>query len=121
MPDLITYLKQTISESNVQLRKQIEKNREALLKLQQFGLDKARYTIILKSNWANEGGKSTVTKYTGSLECAIRKAEEEFKHINRRSDVQADWLVKVQLGKTKYPVPEEYWKQYREKNLTFVL
>ncbi len=112
---LKSYLQKQISNSLAQLREQTAQIEEALQLLGRVNLRNTNYIVSLRSSWANEGERPTITEHQGSLEEAIKKAEQEFKAVNNRSDVQAHWSVQMQLGPIKCPVPEEYWKQYREK------
>lgn len=81
--------------------------------LKRVNTSNANYVVALNSLWAREGEKSTKTEHEGSLQEAIEKAEAEFKTTNKRSDVQADYDVRIVLGELKYQVPKEYWVGFK--------
>lgn len=98
------------------LNKQILEFRESLEVLEKTDDRNANYIIFLKSAWASEGEKSTKTTHLGTLKDAIEKAEKKFKVVNMREDVQADYIVSIRLGKSRYSVPEKYWERFKEKD-----
>ena len=113
--DLKDYLEEELKGSITNLKAVISQNRKSLRLLETADLDNSKYTVYLNSCWADHGEKSTTTNYEGSLEDAIKNAERRFMQVNNRSDVQANYFVKISLGKGKYEVPEKYWKKYQKK------
>ncbi len=76
------------------------------------------YIVALESLWAREGEQSHTFRLTGDLSEVIKKAESEYKKLNRRSDVQARYRVSIILKQNpeqSVPVPEAFWDMYRER------
>ncbi len=113
---LKTYLEKLVNDSLKKNRELVVQQEEILKILQKINTGKANYVICLDSLWENEGEESTITNYNGSLEKAIRKAEEEFKNKNKRIDTQARYAVYIKLGNLQYSVPEKFWEEYKEKH-----
>lgn len=114
---LKSYLKKTMDEKLVKLESEAVMTKKALKDLQKTNLRKAYYIVRLNSLWANEGEKSIITTtYGGSLEKTIKDAEQEFKKINNRSDVQAVCSVQIRIGSSVYVVPQKFWDSYKEKH-----
>jgi len=109
------YLKKTLDEKIEEYKSGTDLTEESLRILEQTKTNTANYVVYLRSLWENEGERSTTTVYHGTLRKAIEVAEAEFKKRNNRSDVQASWLVDICLGTSRYSIPEQYWKKYREK------
>lgn len=67
------------------------------------------YRVVLKSGWEREGESSTDAVYmVASIEEAVRRAVEEFKELNGRSDVQADVSVfAIGEGGASVSIPRE--------------
>lgn len=77
-------------------------------------LNTACYIVSIYSSSKEE--TSTVTKWKGSLDEAVRKAEQEFKKANNNKiNVKSGYLVQIKIGKITLVIPDEYWKQYREQ------
>lgn len=110
---LKSYLKKRICAETNTLRKLINQHQTDLELLDKINPRDFIYRIYLHSCWANEGEKSTTSQYKGTLNEAIKRAEEEFKLVNHRSDVQANYAVSVVLGKEEYALPESFWRKYR--------
>ena len=72
-----------------------------------------RYQVNLGSLWADSGEQSVSIARKGSVASVVRRAANEFKRINRRSDVQATWDVYALIGEREdplmVPVPEALW------------
>jgi hypothetical protein len=113
--DLKKYLSKEIQQKITHLNELVAQNKKSLKVIDKFNPDNAHYEVSLKSLWEKEGEKSTLTRYTGSLENAIKRAENEFKDVNKRTDIQADWLVQVKFERTRYVIPWEYWANYITK------
>jgi hypothetical protein len=114
--DLGSLLKETIAASISAHKKDVKSGKASLEMLEEgVDFDNARYVVNLISLWRDEGERSTVTKHKGTLKGAIEKAEEKFKKVNGRSDVQADVHVHVFVGERAYGVPKNYWKKFRER------
>jgi hypothetical protein len=110
------YLKKELETKVVELKSELSKTKKILGVFNKIDINKADYHIHLFSLWAADGEKSPKFKYTGRLEDAIKEAEENFKKINNRGDVQAQYLVSIKLRGMEYAVPEEFWKKYAEKH-----
>ena len=106
------YLQKSLSDSLKLLETCVAQTKEAQKVLEQLNMQNATYVVHLHSYWVHEGEIPTVTEHTGSLEHAVQKAEQEFKSVNKRSKVQASYMVEVKLGDRGFGVPEPYWKQY---------
>jgi len=113
--ELKKYLKKQLTDSMQKMEQRIEETKEAIQEIKSLRLQKATYLVTLSSHWASEGEQPTITTVQGSLETAIQRAEQEFKTLNKRTDVQASYHVSVQVGPFTLSVPEEYWKPYASK------
>ena len=76
----------------------------------------AKYKVVLTSCWRDYGEKQVVLEVEGSMRKAIEAAEAEFKRVNSRSDVQADYDVQIQVGQMQISVPMDYWAKYKERH-----
>ena len=70
----------------------------------------------MHSLWGSDGEKSITHRYIGNIQEAIKTAEQKFMKVNHRHDVQAKYSVDVQIGKTTYDVPEDFWKHYVKRH-----
>jgi hypothetical protein len=117
MGNLERYLKTEISKEVRGLRRGIENAEEALRVLGRGGISKqADFEINIRSYWISEGEKSVTLEYRGSLKEAIRKAEKEFKVVNQRKTIEANYDVFIILGKRgacRYEIPQKYWEKFR--------
>jgi len=93
------------------LREQTAKHKEALQLIDDLNLRKAHYIVSLHSDWESYNEKSTTTEHEGSIDKAIQRAEQEFRVINHRNDIQASYRVFIKIGNVEYSVPREYWKK----------
>ncbi len=109
------FLRKEIATQLTKLREQVANNEEAEQALVDLNPRKANYQVLLCSSWSSEGEESTTTDHTGTLAEAISRAEQEFKKVNHRSDVQGSYDVYVRVGKVKYKLPEALWEEHREK------
>ena len=80
---------QNILEKRVlSIKEDLKNTRQAI---RQLDKNRCFYKVLLTSCWADYGEKSVT--YTGkvgdSLKKVAKEAEEEFKRVNNRSDVQA--------------------------------
>jgi hypothetical protein len=117
--DLKSYLQEEINDSIESYKRAMTAQKKTLKRIKFLDVKHAEYTVYLHSLWENEGEKNTTTRAIGSLENAIKTAEEKFKKINgNRSDVQAKYRVDITIGKDKYSVPEPFWKKYTERKST---
>lgn len=74
--------------------------------------DSLTYGISLSSLWSDKGEEDVTLKAAGPVADIIKQAEEEFKKINRRSDVQADYSVSVVFDNgVQLSLPKELWKK----------
>jgi hypothetical protein len=89
--------------------------RKALRALRKEDLNDADYDIELRVLWAGEGYKPVTVEYHGSLRDAIKEAEDRFKAINRRDDVQANYSVFIRLAGIRYEIPPKYWEKSKGK------
>ncbi len=74
--------------------------------------DTLTYSVTLSSLWSDKGEEDVTLKAAGPVADIIKQAEEEFKKINRRSDVQADYSVSVVFDNGEQRIlPKELWKK----------
>lgn len=72
------------------------------------------FQVTLFSFWPHDGEKDVIIKEKKPLDQVIAAAIQEFKKVNKRSDVQARWIVSVLLPSgLAVPIPEEHWKQFK--------
>jgi hypothetical protein len=69
------------------------------------------YRVELYSSWEREGEQNITYLQERMPKKVFLAAEEEFKRVNRRSDVQASARVYAIIGKTEYLLPEIYWSK----------
>jgi hypothetical protein len=98
-----------------ELKQKVTEHESALSLLPEINPRNADYIVTLSSYWTHTGEKSTTTEHIGNLEEAIKRAEGDFKLMNNRSDVQAEYRVQIKIGKKGYLVPKEFWENYKEK------
>jgi hypothetical protein len=110
------YLKKTLSEQIERHKEGINLTEGSLKVLEQTNVGRADYVVRLRSLWEKEGEMTVTTGHHGTLKDAIEKAEENFKSVNHRGDVQASYTVRILLGDASYHIPEEYWREFREKH-----
>jgi len=121
------YLRESLSEdvkrerNMVNLRRRqlraLEKRTSAALKLlEKLNTRNSKYVVSLKSLWADYGESPVTVESEGSVERAVKTAEAEFKRVNQRGDVQADYRVSVVVGELSLKVPYEYWGKYKEEH-----
>ena len=111
--ELKDYIETQVNGRVLELELAGTKARKAKKIFDKTDLDNAKYNITLTSLWFGEA--ETCTTHIGTLEQAVKSAEDEFKKFNHRSDVQATWEVNIQLGEMAHHLPEEYWKKYKSK------
>lgn len=88
--------------------------KEATLEqLPSVDLDDATYQISLRSLWEDYGEQHVKVIHTGSLQNGVEAAEARFKEINKRSDVQADYLAHLMVGNDMCYIPQKYYKTER--------
>lgn|SRR3989338_9404176 len=108
--DLRDYFIESFERAIPMTRKSLENLRAGLRLVVDMNFDNATYIVDLKSLREKEGEKSASIEHTGKLEDAIRKAEQEYKTINQRGDIQARYSVRVKIGRAATHIPEEHWK-----------
>ena len=84
--------------------------------LAHFDPHAANYHVKLNSLLVDKGEKPVNIQYSGNLQDAIAAAEAEFKEVNQRSDVQANYSVSLCLSKNILLIPKEYWEMFKERN-----
>ncbi len=73
------------------------------------------FLVALNSLWSKEGEKNIKVKTKGDLKEAIEEAEEKFKKINHRQDVQADYSIFVLLANgVRIRLSEDFWDEYKK-------
>ena len=66
------------------------------------------FEVSIVSLWEDHGEKPT--KLRGpKLKLTFKEAQEQFKRINNRSDIQAKYSVFVDGNGTSYPLPQKYY------------
>jgi hypothetical protein len=119
MMSLKELIKKDFESGKVEVDKVIARNAKidaAIAGLDSFNPEDANYKVDLHSCWHSEGEKNTTTNYKGSLCNAIKKAEEHFKKVNRRGDVQARYYVEVIIDGIGIEIPKKYWSRYEERH-----
>lgn len=109
------YLEQELKYSIETAKQKLAKEEKALALLSTTNLQNADYNVHLHSLWTNDGEQDVTISHKGSLEEAIKIAEKEFMAVNKRVDVQALYLIGLQLGESNQLVPECFWQQYKMK------
>jgi hypothetical protein len=106
--ELKDYAIKELSEDIVRIRKMLRV-------LKKIDINHADYEVTIHSSWYHEGEKDTITRHHGTLKEAIEKAEEEFKKVNNRRDVQGDYHPRLVLGGKHYFILEMFWKKYAQR------
>lgn len=114
--ELKSYLLEEINDSLDSLKRRMTEQKKAVKRIKFLDTEHAEYTVYLNSLWQDQGGKNIQTRHIGSLEDAIRTAEEVFKEQNSSQDIQAKYAVDITVGRQKYSVPENYWNKYTQRN-----
>jgi len=114
--DLKEYVEKHLKDRAETLKTLTAQTRKASRLFEKADTQNSRYLVNLISLWADSGEKHTKTEYTGSLRDAIKKAEADFKRINDRTDVQAEYHVDVLIGGVSVVVPGEYWIKYKSRH-----
>lgn len=75
---------------------------------------KLTFRVHLSSHWADEGEESVTIEGKDPLEKMIPAAIQQFKEINRRGNVAADWYVDVILPSGhSVSLPEKLWEHLK--------
>lgn len=77
--------------------------------------NKARFSVQVQPTEENSNlFKTTISKYKGTLEGAIKNAKRVYFLINKHkeSDKNLKYSVQIALGDKNYDVPEEYWNEF---------
>ena len=82
-----------------------------LIALKKVDIKNALYVVRLRSLWEAEGEKSVEVKHRGNLPDVIDKAEKEYLSTNHRSNIQAEYGVRIGVGNGFYEVPKEFWEE----------
>jgi len=106
------YLKGHIKKEINDMKSILKAHRKSLKDLEGADLENTIYIIRINSSWADYDETSVKITHTGSLEDAIKKAQEDFKERNKRSDVQGRYQVHIKLSDILHTIPEAYWKRY---------
>ncbi len=112
------YLRESLRTEIVGAKQKIEACNQSLDVLAKTSLNNAKYLVGIYSHWAPEGEKDISITYKGALESAIKTAETEFKEVNKRSDVQGKYTVRIFLGEALHLLPEQFFEQYKQKIIT---
>ncbi|MEK6841093.1 MAG: hypothetical protein AABW57_00760 [Nanoarchaeota archaeon] len=107
-----SYLKKSLNKELRSLKNETKELEGALCALERVDFLYANYLVHIKSGWADSGEKSIKKKFKGSLEDAIKEAEKTFRLKNDGKEIQADYFVKIKLGKTYYSLPNTYVERY---------
>lgn len=108
------YYKDHVGKRLEECVQQVAKYRKALRFIEKEKTEPL-YAIELRSYWKNEGEKDVHLESTGPLRQLIRDAEKQFMEINRRSDVQARYLVCLSVCGLTSVLPENLWEKYKMK------
>ena len=98
-----------------ELSEDIVRTRKMLRILKKIDINNADYEVVIHSSWYHDGEKDTVTRHHGTLKEAIEKAEEEFKKVNNRGDVQGQYHPCLVLGGKPYFILETFWEKYTQR------
>ena len=107
------------------LLEQEKEHKEALKKIRKAKNDLEKdkpllFSVKIHSCWADYGEKSVTVLDEKSISLVLKKACEEFKKVNHRSDVQGRPLVWATLGEVTIPIPEKRWiKLFDEYRISY--
>ncbi|MCK4997461.1 hypothetical protein KAS08_04100 [Candidatus Pacearchaeota archaeon] len=116
------YLEKEVSDNVNNLKRRLRKAEASLLEIETMSPSKSNYSIKIMSRWrggsyfSNVGETDINIEYKGTLKSAIIEAEKEFKEVNHRSDIQADYFVRVHFEEDDYLIPEKYWSKFKQRN-----
>ncbi len=109
--DLKKYLRGKLAVQQSGLERELKATKGAVVSLDRTDLERAVYEVNLHSLWADYGGKDVVVTHSGNISDAVALAEQKFKMINRKRDVQAIYRVSIVLNGQKHLIPAEcYYK-----------
>jgi len=109
------YLKQALTQQISYLEKCLSITTESLERLKRLNTNNAEYVVNLRSLWEDSGERSTETRHKGRLDEAISRSESEFLKTNNRSDIQAEYSVKIVIGSSEYTIPEDFYIDFKRK------
>ncbi len=107
---LIEKIQGRLDESQ-QIAKESKRNLRALGKIpEEINHEKITYIVCLRSLWRDHGEKDSQAT-NKDLNVAIREAVAGFIQVNHRTDVQANWIVWVEVNGSayKYILPRKYY------------
>jgi len=113
--DLKAYLKKTLEDDVASKNKAIEDDDKSLEILSQTEINEADYQVEIKSGFGCEFGGDVKVRYKGSLNKAIKMAQDQFKNLNHKSSVNGTYFVKVILGNSSIEVPKDYWSEFTKE------
>ena len=110
---LKSYLQTALNTQVTQQEKTLQELRHDQERAKRLNTTNFEYRVMLNSLW--EGENDVVLATRGTIEDAVRHAEQAFLERNNRSDIQADYAVSVKIGHGYYHVPDSFWEQYKQK------
>lgn len=114
VPGLYDAVLKSIKQKQVQLQKELDEIDSLLQIIQEDDHENSpTFEVTLRSLWSREGESNVTSTSKKGLREAIQQAQKRFKTKNNRSDIQADYSVRVRFGaKSEFsvPVPEKYYK-----------
>lgn len=114
VPGLYDAILKNIKQKQGQLQKELDKIDDLLQIIQENKQESGpTFEVTLRSRWSSEGESDVTSTSKKGLQKAIRKAQKLFKTKNNRSDIQADYSVKVRFGEKgefSFSVPKKHYK-----------
>jgi len=78
--------------------------------------NEVKYIVRLEPLGSREGNGFVEKIAPGNLVNAMESAESEFEEINNLSYNSAIYNVHVDIGGIEFPLPREYWIEFKGKN-----
>src|SRR3954466_15860692 len=120
MPEksVLDYCTTQVLETTQQIESRLVKLKRLRARFSYASEAHLQFKVVLSSLWADQGEKS-VEIVGNTLEAAMQEAIAEFKKINKRSDVQANYYVSAFLPTdpdSPISLPEQYWRPFKERS-----
>ncbi len=109
------YIEEQLKSQEKVLSRSLQLTQAAQRQLPTVDIDSAEFTVTLASLWEKEGEKSLTRNYVGTLEHAVKSAEAEFRQMNARSDIQAQYRVTLNLGEVQVQIPELLFEDFMQR------
>jgi hypothetical protein len=108
-------VKKGMLESIENLKATLKECKKALRDFES-GKSPMSYRVFLRSLWRDYDEKDVKIRHDGPLDAAVKAAENKFRRVNHRSDVQASYSVCIIVNNlVVYQVPDKMVEKVKER------